>query len=106
MGSIVTIDDINGSNPRTVSVNVTSVELTPSRLAKNRRKQLIVTNLTAGVTVTITKGDGDAVANNGIVLSQNQSYIEATDSGFACYQGPYQVVASGAGTVAISEDFE
>lgn len=105
-GDVVTLEDIDGALPRTVSVSATAAELSATRLGRKRRTQIIIVPLTAGVTVTITKGDSTAVANAGIVLTANQAFVEADDGGFKCWQGAIQVVASGAGSVAINETFE
>lgn len=105
-GQPVTDAEIELSTPRTVSVSTTSTELSPTRLGRTRRTSFLIVPLTAGVTVTITKGEQDAVANQGYVLTQNQPYVEATSEGFLCYQGALQVVASSAGSVSIVEVFE
>lgn len=88
-----------------ITVSGTSGQILASA-ANYRRTAFAIIALTAGVTVTIAKGDVAAVANNGIVLAANQSYVESTSQEFLCWQGAIQVVASGAGSVALSEMFE
>lgn len=89
----------------TVSVSGTSVPIMSLVPSGAIRTQFAIIPLSAGVTVTIAKGDQAAVANAGIVLIQNQPYVEATDGGYICWQGPVQIVASGAGSVAVMESW-
>lgn len=95
-------EDIYGSQPHTAAVTTSEAELVPSRLGKTRRTQLIIQN-TSPTVVTITKGDDPAVANVGIRLTQNQTFIESDDAGFLCWQGAVHVVGSGASTVVWNE---
>lgn len=104
-GELVTYDEIDLSSSRSVSVSGTEGELSPSRLGRKRRMQIVITPITAGVTIYVSKGDDAAAANKGIVLTANQSFVEADDQGFRSYQGQYRVVASGAGTVSVIEVF-
>lgn len=85
------------------SVSTASIEILPANI---RRKLFSIVSLTAGVTTTIAKGDVPAVANNGIVLSQGQGVWESDGENFQCWKGAIQVIASGAGTIAISEMME
>jgi hypothetical protein len=71
-----------------------------------KRTQFIITNTSAVAVATITKGTTPAVANQGIILQPNGSYLESTDSGFTCWQGAIQAVGTGAGSLAIVETFE
>lgn len=107
MSENVTFDEIDIATPRSVSVSSTSTELSATRLNKTRRTQIVVTPLTGGVTVYLVKAPAGAAAavNTGIVLSANQTFVEADDAGFRSWQGAYQIVASGNGTVAVSEVF-
>jgi len=89
----------------TVTVSATSQQVCPQISGGFKRTQLMIFPLTAGVTVTIDKSDNAAVANQGIVLVANQPYVEATDGGYICWQGPVQCVASGAGSISVVESF-
>lgn len=108
MGRIVTLEMLDASLPRSFSVTTGSQVLSYSRVGKTRRKNITVTPLTAGVTVYIAKGDDTtlAVSGIGIALTANQALVETDQSGSPCFQGAYVIIASGAGTVAVSEDFE
>lgn len=90
-----------------VSVGTSSVTaLQPCVAAGLRRTQMIITNSSAAAVVTIAKGDTAAIANKGIPLQPNGTYVEADDSGFRCWQGPVQVIASAAGgQVSVTESF-
>lgn len=105
MGKPVEWDEIDNATPRAVTVGVASVELAPTRLGRNRRKQIVITPITAGVTCYLCKGDTPAVASQGIPLAASQAWVESEDNGVAIYQGAYQIIANGAGTVTISEVF-
>lgn len=89
-----------------VSVSATTTTVCKPVVGNKRRIQMIITANTAGVTVTIAKGDTAAVATYGLPLSSGMSYVEATDGGFQCWQGQVQAVASGNGTVSVVETFE
>lgn len=89
-----------------VSVSATSTTICKPVTGNKRRIQMIITANTAGVTVTIAKGDVSAVATYGLPLNSSSTYIEATDGGFQCWQGQVQAVATGAGTVSVVETFE
>lgn len=89
-----------------VSVSGTSTELCATRLGRSRRVALVLTPLTAGVTVSISFGDQAAILNQGMILNQSQPYAEADSEGFNCWQGAIQAIASGAGSVAVLERYE
>lgn len=96
--------DIARSNAITKSVNTTAVELLPTRLGRTRRTQFIVTNSSA-TTLTLSKGE-TVTAGQGLVLYQNQTYIESDDAGFDCWQGAVYAVASAATTAVAVEVFD
>ena len=94
------------ANPRSVAVSAADVELAPDRQNKNRRVMISITPITAGVTVTVTYGDGAAVMNAGQVLQPNQTMVASSDAGSSCWQGAIHAIASGAGSCAVLEQFE
>jgi hypothetical protein len=89
-----------------VSVSATTAVICKEVVGNKKRTQVIITANTAGVTVTISKGETAAVATYGLPLQSGSSYVEATDGGFTCWQGAIQAVASGAGNVSIVETFD
>lgn len=100
-------NDSQQSGGSTVAVSGTSTEILGSRVGfSKRRKSFTIVPTTAGVIVTVVKGDVPAVALSGIVMQQYQIMTESSSEGYVCFQGPIQAVASAAGAVAISEDFE
>ena len=95
------------SGPTLFALTTASQQILPSREGGARKRtQLMIFPLTAGATVTITKGVVAAVAGTGIVLITNQPYTEATDGGYACWQGEVQGIADMAANVSIVESFE
>jgi hypothetical protein len=89
-----------------ITIGATSVQVAPTVNKSVKRSQLIITNTSAAAVATVVKGDLVAVSGVGIILQPNGVYIEATDGGYTCYQGPIQCVGNGAGTVVIVETFE
>ena len=94
------------ANPRTVTVGATDVELSATRQNKFRRVMISMTPITAGVTVTFSYGDSPAVANAGQTAGQNQPVVATSDAGSTCWQGAIHAIATGAGQVAVLEQFE
>lgn len=88
------------------TIGATSTTILPERAGVLRRAQFIITNTSAAAVATITKGDIPAIANTGIILQPNGSYLESTDSGFICWQGAIQAVGSAAGTLSVVETFQ
>jgi len=100
---------MQGTINKTYACSATSGEALFDRSEQalgTRRTAFTIVPLSAGVTVTVALGDVPAVADAGIVLSANQPYSESSDGGFECWQGAVQIVASGAGNVAIRETLE
>jgi hypothetical protein len=94
------------SNQGTITTSTTSTQAAPDRTGILKRTQLIITNTSAAAVVTIAKGNVAAIQNYGIVLQPNGTYVEATDGGYICWQGPIQAVSNAAGSIAIVESFE
>lgn len=92
-----------------VSVSGTDVELTPTRLGRTLRTAIILTPVTAGVIVNISLGDNPAVIDQGIRLIQGQPFTQsannAEEAKQTVWQGAIHAIASGAGSVAITEQF-
>lgn len=94
------------SSQSSVTISATSVEAVPVRAGILKRTQLIVTNTSAAAVATITKGNVVAVSGVGIQLQPNGTYVESTDGGYTCWQGPVQVVGTAAGTISVVESFD
>lgn len=91
---------------RSDSANVSTTSAQILNLATQRRTSFVITNTSATAVVSLNFGEGAAVANTGVVLQPTQSYGQSDDSAFSCYQGKIQAIASGSGTVAISEQHQ
>jgi hypothetical protein len=87
------------------SVTTSSGQIAGPVIGDVRRVQIVITNISP-TTVTIAFGDDAAVANQGILLSQNQTYIESDDVAFRTWQGAIQAIGSAASTLSVSERFE
>jgi hypothetical protein len=94
-----------GSAHKSETITTASKQILPRIIGGLTRTQLIITNTSTTATATITKGETIAVAGQGVVLQPNQSYIEATDGGYICFQGEVQAVGSANGTLSITESF-
>jgi len=99
--------DIENTSPQLLSVSGTASVVSPTRLGKAKRSFFSLIPITAGVTVTLVLGDSAPAVNQGIVLIQNQFFLQSLDTnGKGVYQGNIQAIASGAGQVAVVELFE
>jgi len=87
------------------SVTTASSQIAGPVIGDVRRVQIVITNISP-TTVTIAFGDDAAIANKGILLSQNQTYIESDDVAFRTWQGAIQAIGSAASTLSVSERFE
>lgn len=103
--TVVQLSEIELAAPRSVAVSSTEAEISPTRLGRTRRTSLFIVPTSAGVVVTISKGDLPAVQNAGYVLQQGQAYVEADGDNFNCYQGAVHAVSSAGGNIAIVEVF-
>ena len=91
----------------TKSVSGTESELLQTRLAKSPRMMLAITPVTAGVTIYLSLGEQAAALNQGIPLSPNQPFVQSANNVQEAlqtvWQGPIHVIATGAGSVAVTE---
>ncbi len=81
----------------TITVTTTSTELLK---AVPERDFFYIYNGTAGSFVTVKLGEGDAVANQGVVLAYGQAYAQSDDSGFRAWRGRVVAVSTGTSTVS------
>jgi len=69
-------------------------------LVPNKRKVLSLRNSsTAGQVITVHLGEIAAVANEGIVLSPGQAWVENTSEGYKCWDGSVQAISDVAGAI-------
>lgn len=103
----VTYAEVEASAPRIVAVSSTPIILSSDRIGDTRRTSLTITPTTAGVTVTVTMGEVEqCAANVGDPLSAGQVWGVTDSLGSPCWQGTVCVVASGPGSISVSETFE
>ena len=76
----------------TLAVGTTSVEVAPQR----RRISILVRNTSPNAIdiITVHMGNGLAVANKGIVLQQNESFSDSTDTGYEAFQGTITAICA------------
>ena len=103
----VTNDEIELASPQLLSVSGTASTLSATRLGRAKRTFFSIIPVTAGVTVTIVFGEQIAVVNAGVPVGNGQAFTQSLDSnGRGVFQGAIQAIASGAGSVALTETFE
>jgi len=89
-----------------VNVGVANVEISPKRNDANPRKMIVIRNNSAAAAsiITINLGAQSATANTGIVLRQYESFTDADDSGYKCFQGTINAICADAnGNLVILE---
>lgn len=89
-----------------VTVGTSSVIIAEQRVQPNKRKSITVRNISSDATMVITVNMGyqSAVANTGLVLKQYESFTDASDSGYDCFQDQISAICAVAGgTLAIFE---
>ena len=101
------------SRNETVAVGTSSVVISNARQTDlNKRKVISVRNMSpnAADIITVNLGNGAAVADNGIVLKQYESFTDSNDGdaendkGYLCWQGSVTAIcATATGTVSIFE---
>lgn len=100
-------NDDNGRND-VEAVGVTS-EIVSRAPTGQYRKNIIITNTSGGAhVITVHKGTGAAVGNEGIPLQVNERYVDYTlNENNRCWQGSISVISSlAAGQISISEEME
>ena len=72
-----------------LAVGTSSVIIADARNLQNPRKAILVRNTSDDPTkiITISLGLTKATAETGIVLRQNESFSDSTESGYECFQG-------------------
>jgi len=90
----------------TVLVGVTSKVICEQRNQLNKRKVLTIRNISAAAAdiITISYGYSAAVADNGIVLRQYESFTDSNDGQYEVYQDQVSAICATAnGKIAIME---
>ncbi len=89
------------------TVSTTSKVLATPRNTLPKRKVLTIRNTSpnSADTITISFGDtGQAVSGEGVVLKQNESFVDATSEGYEAFQGQVNAICDTVnGTVSIFE---
>lgn len=92
------------ANEGVITLSTTSKNVLPPRYGNRLDFSVVNTDTTTPVKISLLRGEGAAVAGQGIVLNAGESWTESTDAAAPCYQGPLQAVAaSGTPTLAYSE---
>lgn len=83
------------------TIGTTSKRVIPA----SKRDVLVLRNSsTAAQKITVVMGNKSAVADEGIVLSPGQTWIDSTNAGYKCWEGEVQAISDIAGaTLSISE---
>jgi len=88
-----------------ISVGTTSSIISQQQITPTKRTLFYLRNTSPNAADIITislSGNTAAVANRGIVLKQNDQYVETTSDGFICWQGQINAIcatANGALTI-------
>lgn len=99
------MQQISPSDVKTISTSSSQI-IDPLNGTSFKRTQVIFINTSASAIITLNKGDSPAIAGSGIILQPNGSYSESSDSAFKCWQGAWQAIGNGAGTLSIVEQKE
>lgn len=90
-----------------LNIGTTSTIISNPRLSEPERKVIVVRNTSPNATDTITISFGNmkvAEAGKGIILKQNESFVDASSEGYTSYQGQVNgICATATGIVAIFE---
>lgn len=103
-GSIATLSE--SARNDNVAVGTSSVLIAEVRNLLNPRRDILVRNIspTSSEVISVTIGTQLAVANTGIVLKQNESFVFSTSEGNLCPQAQFSAICSTAnGIVSIFE---
>ena len=100
------INEYQASSGFSGTTTTSSLQLLAARSGNLIRTQLIITNTHGTAVLTLFKGESGAVAGAGILLQPLQTYIEASDGGYNCWQGALQGVSNINGSYAGMESFE
>lgn len=89
------------------SVGTTSTEILHNVMGNQKRIEFAITNTSSTQDIYLFIGNIAAVSGAGIKLTPNYSFIQSTDAGSQCWQGPVQAISSAAGgSIAIMQRVE
>jgi len=94
-------------NEKVIVTNSSSSIMSPRWDDKGRTSFVIRnTSSVVGEEITIAIGENSAVAQEGILLKQGETYAENTDSGFVCWQGRITAICNNASAIQNLSIFE
>lgn len=85
-----------------LTISNASQVVSNSRNEDNPRKMILIRNTADDATkiITINLGNAAAVANQGIVLRQYESFSDSSESGYICFQGTITAICAVASATA------
>lgn len=89
-----------------VSIGTSSIVIANPRFSTKPRKAIVIRNTSdnADDIITIALGQASATNGNGLVLRQNDSFSDSTESGYLCHQDFISAICSTAnGKLSIME---
>jgi len=83
----------------TITVGTSNTILSDVRNLQNLRKNILLRNTSTSATavITLNLGYNQAVAGAGIVLKQNESFSDSSETGYEAYQGVITGICNEAG---------
>ena len=78
-----------------ITIATSSTKVSDSRNSDNERTVITCRNISSNSSdiITINLGNNPAVSNNGIVLRQYESFTDANDGGYKCWQGSITAIS-------------
>ena len=81
-----------------VAVGTASIIVCDNRNVINKRSVLVIRNTsTGGQNITVSLGNSQAVANQGILLHQDETFTDSSETVYECFQGQIAAISSAAG---------
>jgi hypothetical protein len=78
-----------------ITIATSSTKISDSRNQDNPRTVITCRNISSNANdiITVNLGNNPAVANNGIVLRQYESFTDADDGQYKCWQGSITAIS-------------
>jgi hypothetical protein len=89
-----------------VAVGTSNTIVSENRLLQQPRKNITIRNTSSNAAdiITVNLGYNEAAAGAGIVLKQNESFTDSSETGYKCYQGVITAICATAnGKLAVYE---